>query len=108
MRTATVAFVLACLVSALLTPLVRRFALKHRLFDDHVSARKVHGRPIPRLGGGAIAAGFYTPLLALLLEASAVGGMFYASSHKALAFLAGGVAICALGLWTTSAAPARA
>jgi UDP-GlcNAc:undecaprenyl-phosphate/decaprenyl-phosphate GlcNAc-1-phosphate transferase len=99
MRTAAVAFVLACLVSALLTPLVRRFALRHRLFDDHVSTRKVHGRPIPRLGGLAIVAAFYTPLLALLLEASSVGGQFYASSRMAIAFLAGGVAICALGLF---------
>ena len=99
MRTAGVAFVLACLVSALLTPVVRRFALKHRLFDDHVSTRKVHGRPIPRLGGLALAAGFYTPLLALLLEASGVGGQFYASSRKSIAFLLGGVAICVLGLF---------
>ena len=99
MRTSTVAFVLACLVSALLTPLLRRFALRHRLFDDHVSARKVHGRPIPRLGGLAIAAGFYTPLLALLLEASSVGGQFYASWRMAIAFLVGGAAICALGLY---------
>jgi UDP-GlcNAc:undecaprenyl-phosphate GlcNAc-1-phosphate transferase len=64
-----------------------------------VAARKVHGRPIPRLGGIAIAAGFYAPLLALLLEASGVGGIFYANSHRALAFLLGGVAICALGLF---------
>jgi UDP-GlcNAc:undecaprenyl-phosphate GlcNAc-1-phosphate transferase len=87
------------LVSGLLTPAVRRFALRHRLFDDHVSARKIHGRPIPRLGGIAIMAGFYAPLLALLLEASSVGGTFYANSHRAVAFLAGGVAIGALGLY---------
>lgn len=99
MRTVAVAFVVACLVSGLLTPLVRRFALKHHLFDDHVAARKIHGRPIPRLGGVAIAAGFYAPLLALLVEASSVGGYFYADMHRALAFLVGGVAICALGLF---------
>jgi UDP-GlcNAc:undecaprenyl-phosphate GlcNAc-1-phosphate transferase len=99
MRTAGVAFVLACLVSGLLTPVVRRFALRHRLFDDHVAARKIHGRPIPRLGGVAIAAGFYAPLLALLLEASSVGGTFWANSHRALAFLLGGAAICGLGLY---------
>jgi len=78
---------------------VRRYALRRRLFDDHVEARKVHGRPIPRLGGIAIAAGFYAPLLALLLEPSGVGGSFYANSRKALAFLLGSVAICALGLY---------
>ncbi len=98
MRTAGVAFVLACLVAVVLTPLVRRFALKHRLFDDHVSARKIHGRPIPRLGGLAIAAGFYAPLLGLLIEASGVGGQFYARSRMAAAFLLGGGGICGLGL----------
>ncbi len=99
MRTSAVAFVLACLVSALLTPLVRRFALKHRLFDDHISARKVHGRPIPRIGGLAIAAGFFAPLLGLLFEASDVGSTFYARSQLAAAFLVGGGAIAALGLY---------
>lgn len=99
MRTAGVAFVLACLVSGLLTPAVRRFALRHGLFDDHVASRKIHGRPIPRLGGIAIAAGFYAPLLALLLEATSVGGTFYANSRQAIAFLIGGAAICGLGLY---------
>jgi UDP-GlcNAc:undecaprenyl-phosphate GlcNAc-1-phosphate transferase len=98
MRTAGVAFVLACLVSVLLTPLVRRFALARGLFDDQVSARKIHGRPIPRLGGVAIAAGFYVPLLALLFPASSVGGIFYTNMAGAVTFLLGGVAICSLGL----------
>jgi len=99
MRTATVAFLLAVLVSALLTPVLRRFALRHRLFDDHVSTRKVHGRPIPRLGGLAIALAFYVPLLALLFETSSVGEIFYARTNLATAFLLGGVGICALGLF---------
>jgi UDP-GlcNAc:undecaprenyl-phosphate GlcNAc-1-phosphate transferase len=98
MRTAGVAFVLACLVSVLLTPLVRRFALVRGLFDDQISARKIHGRPIPRLGGVAIVMGFYVPLLALLLPASSVGRIFYAKMPEAVTFLLGGVAICGLGL----------
>ena len=99
MRTAGVAFVLACLVSVLLTPFIRRFALARGLFDDQLSARKIHGRPVPRLGGVAIVAGFYVPLLALLLPASSVGGIFYAKLPDAVTFLLGGVAICGLGLF---------
>ena len=99
MRTAGVAFVLACLVSVLLTPFMRRFALARGLFDDQMPARKIHGRPIPRLGGLAIVAGFYVPLLALLLPASSVGGTFYAKMPEAVTFLLGGVAICGLGLF---------
>jgi len=99
MRTAAVAFVLACLVSVLLTPIVRRFALARGLFDDQVSARKIHGRPVPRLGGLAMAAAFYVPLLALLLQASSVGAIFYADRRTALVFMLGGVVICGLGLY---------
>jgi len=98
MRTAGVAFVLACLVSALLTPFVRRFALARGLFDDQVLARKIHGRPIPRLGGLAIASGFYVPLLGLLFQASSVGQMFYKNMRMSVAFLLGGLVICGLGL----------
>jgi UDP-GlcNAc:undecaprenyl-phosphate GlcNAc-1-phosphate transferase len=78
---------------------MRRFALAHGLFDDQLSARKIHGRPIPRLGGVAIAVGFYVPLLALLLPASSVGGIFYTNIADAVTFLLGGVAICCLGLF---------
>ena len=99
MRTAGVAFVLACLVSVLLTPFMRRFALARGLFDDQLSARKIHGRPIPRLGGVAIVVGFYVPLLALLLPASSVGRIFYANVAEAVTFLLGGAAICGLGLF---------
>jgi len=99
MRTAGVAFVLACLVSVLLTPFMRRFALARGLFDDQLSARKIHGRPIPRLGGVAIVVGFYVPLLALLLPASSVGQIFYTNVAEAVTFLLGGVAICGLGLF---------
>jgi UDP-GlcNAc:undecaprenyl-phosphate GlcNAc-1-phosphate transferase len=99
MRTATVAFILACLISVLLTPILRRFALRRGLFDDNASERKIHGRAIPRLGGIAIAVAFYVPLLALLVERSGVGHHFYANSRMALAFLLGGLAICGLGLY---------
>jgi UDP-GlcNAc:undecaprenyl-phosphate GlcNAc-1-phosphate transferase len=68
------------------------------LFDDQVLARKIHGRPVPRLGGLAIAAGFYVPLLALLFQASSVGTIFYANMRMSLAFLLGGLVICGLGL----------
>jgi UDP-GlcNAc:undecaprenyl-phosphate GlcNAc-1-phosphate transferase len=45
------------LVTLLVTPLVRRFALKRGLVDTP-GGRKVHTTPIPRLGGVALFAGF--------------------------------------------------
>ena len=46
----------AALVTLLITPLVRRFALDRGLVD-YPGGRKIHSKPIPRLGGVAIFAG---------------------------------------------------
>jgi len=49
-------FAVALVVTFVVTPLVRRFALRRGLVDCP-GGRKVHERPIPRLGGVAIFAG---------------------------------------------------
>ncbi|MCX6807004.1 MAG: MraY family glycosyltransferase [Candidatus Berkelbacteria bacterium] len=46
-------FALTLGLSAIFTPIVRYFALKWKLFD-YPAPRKVHDKPIPRLGGVAI------------------------------------------------------
>jgi len=51
-------------------------SLARGLFDDQVAARKIHGVRFPRLGGWQLPRAYYIPLLALLLPASSVGGMF--------------------------------
>ncbi len=99
MRTAGVAFLLSLVVAGALTPLVRRFALRLGLLDHAIGSRKIHGRPVPRLGGLAIMAGFYSPLLALAIYETGVGAMFYAHSKTALALLGGGLVIGALGVY---------
>ncbi|MFT3913254.1 MAG: MraY family glycosyltransferase [Anaeromyxobacteraceae bacterium] len=93
------AFIAAMVVAAILTPLVRNLALRRGWLDHALSARKVHGRPVPRLGGVAIVIGFYVPLLALLLANSEVGRRFWADRTNAIALLAGGLAIAVLGVW---------
>jgi len=57
-------FVTALTFSILATPLVRRLAL-HVGVVDTPSARKIHGAPVPLLGGAAIYAGFMLALLFL-------------------------------------------
>ncbi len=99
MRTAAVAFVLAALCSVLLTPMVRDLACRLGWLDHGLTSRKVHGRPVPRLGGVAIVVAFYAPLLALLVVDSATGKAFLADEQRAFGLFAGGVAITALGLW---------
>ena len=99
MRTAAVAFVLSAACGALLTPLVRFLALRLGLLDHALTSRKVHGRPIPRLGGVALVLAFYAPLVGLLVTDSSVGQMFYADRGRALGLFAGGIAMAALGVW---------
>jgi UDP-GlcNAc:undecaprenyl-phosphate GlcNAc-1-phosphate transferase len=70
MITGLLLFATALLISYLLTPRIRDSARRNDLLD-HGSARKVHTKPIPRLGGVALAIGFFLPvgwLLALRPE----------------------------------------
>lgn len=99
MRTALLSFLVSGSVCAALVPLVRRFAIRRNLFDQATSSRKLHTAAVPRLGGVAIIAGFYAPLVALLLYPTGVGSAFYAQPTMAFAFIVGGIAIGGLGLF---------
>jgi UDP-GlcNAc:undecaprenyl-phosphate GlcNAc-1-phosphate transferase len=99
MRTAAVAFILSVICGALLTPLVRRLAYRLGILDHARSSRKIHGQPIPRLGGIAIVVAFYAPLVGLLVFQSSVGAMFLAEREHVIGLFVGGIAIAALGLY---------
>jgi len=62
-------FSLAFILSLVFTPFVRRWAIKKKFFDLP-SPRKVHGIPIPRLGGVAIFGSFLLIILGYLIFAS--------------------------------------
>src|SRR5512140_2742917 len=74
--------------------------LAHRWgFLDHaLSSRKVHGKPIPRLGGVAIVFAFFAPLAALYFADSEVGRRFWADPWRAGGLFAGGAVIALLGV----------
>lgn len=99
MRTAAVAFILSTLSAALLTPIVRRLAHRFGALDHALSARKIHGQAVPRLGGIAIVIAFYAPLLGLLFAQSAVGETLGHERHFALGLFVGGMIIAALGVY---------
>jgi len=99
MRTAAVAFVLSLPVAALLTPLASALARRFGLLDHALTSRKVHGRPIPRLGGVAMVLAFYVPVLGLFLTDSGVGRLFYSDPPRAFGFIMGGLAIALLGVY---------
>jgi UDP-GlcNAc:undecaprenyl-phosphate GlcNAc-1-phosphate transferase len=99
MRTAAVAFVLSVLCGAILTPIVRRLAHRFGALDHARSSRKIHGKPIPRLGGIAIVIAFFAPLVALLLFQTEVGHLFLAERNHVIGLFVGGISIALLGLY---------
>lgn len=58
-------FISAFVLSLSLTPLIRRLALKYQILDYPNSERKIHLRPTPLLGGGAIFLSFTVVSLAV-------------------------------------------
>ncbi|HSH31415.1 MAG TPA: MraY family glycosyltransferase [Candidatus Saccharimonadales bacterium] len=70
-----VPFLVAVTISAVLTPLVRRLALRTGVVDQPGEKRKIHTRPIPYLGGIAIFAAFIIPVLALLPLSRRLGAL---------------------------------
>jgi len=99
MRTAAVAFLLSLLCGTVLTPFVRRLAHRFGVLDHARSSRKIHGKPIPRLGGIAIVVAFYAPLVTLLLVHTEVGRLFLEERDHVIGLFIGGIAIALLGLY---------
>jgi UDP-GlcNAc:undecaprenyl-phosphate/decaprenyl-phosphate GlcNAc-1-phosphate transferase len=97
-RTAAVAFVASTLTGAVATPAVRHLAHRWGALDHALTSRKIHGKPIPRLGGIAIVLAFYAPLVALFFVNTAAGARFYASPQRAIGLFVGGALIAALGI----------
>jgi len=58
MTTIIILFLIAAAISLLVTPMVVRFAFRWELLD-HPSARKVHDKPTPAIGGVSIFCAFY-------------------------------------------------
>lgn len=78
MKTYTVLFVLAFLLSYLSTPLLRRLLSHHGLLDSVFPAGPHQRRPIPRLGGVVIYFALLLSLLALFIPNNLVTDQFRA------------------------------
>lgn len=98
MKASLAALVIAGVVAALVTPIVRAAARKAGVVDTP-GGRRVNTRAIPRLGGIAVVVAFFAPLAALYFTESEVAGMFWEVPLRALALAVGGVLIAALGAW---------
>jgi UDP-GlcNAc:undecaprenyl-phosphate GlcNAc-1-phosphate transferase len=94
------AFVVAALLALLLTPLIRRFAI--RLDNiDRPDGRRVNAAPIPRGGGVAVAAAFLVVAVGGILVNAQTGTVPVPRTlepAELIALLAGGVVATVLGI----------
>ncbi len=91
------AFILAGVVSLVVTPLVIRLAKARGLYD-RPGLRKVHARPVPRVGGVAIAGSMMLGSLPVLLIGPAMATATGASTFHFGVLLALSGAMCVVGL----------
>ncbi len=99
MITYLVAFLCAAMVSTFLTVVVRNRALKYGWVDQAKTSRKIHGTPVPRLGGIAIVCGFFAPLFGLLIVDSSVGRIFLGNTDLVSGLFCCGISTAFLGLY---------
>jgi UDP-GlcNAc:undecaprenyl-phosphate/decaprenyl-phosphate GlcNAc-1-phosphate transferase len=97
-KAAGIAFVAATATGLVLTPVIRNLAHRWGLLDHALTTRKIHEKPIPRLGGVAIVIAFFVPLLGLLFVNSEIGTRFYSDPLKAFGLIAGGLGIALVGI----------
>ncbi len=97
MRALIFAFILAALSTSLLTPLVRRLALRIGAVSN-AGGRNVNERTVPRLGGIAIAIGFLVALVALFFAESSVATSLRSERHKIAGLLMGALLLAAVGV----------
>ena len=62
------ALVLAAALSFAMTPMARSFAFRVGAIDVPKDSRRMHKKPIPRLGGIAIFTGFYISVICLSIN----------------------------------------
>src|SRR5262245_9057528 len=98
MRSNIGAFLLALVVAAVLTPVIRRMALALGAVTSP-GGRHVHHVTIPRLGGIAIAIAFSCPIVALFFLDAGVAVALRGRSDWAVGTLCGAGALSVLGVW---------
>jgi UDP-GlcNAc:undecaprenyl-phosphate GlcNAc-1-phosphate transferase len=98
MRTYIIAFVLSLLASVVLTRLIRDAALRWNLVDVPTGGRRIHKRPIPRLGGLAIIAAFAVPLIGLLSWDNRLSSALFADRALLISLVGGGGIILLAGI----------
>jgi UDP-GlcNAc:undecaprenyl-phosphate/decaprenyl-phosphate GlcNAc-1-phosphate transferase len=97
MRSYIAAFVVAAIVAAALTPLVRFAALRLGAVAS-VGGRNLDARRVPRLGGVAIGLALFVPVIGLFFVESSVAEHVQANVLKVVGLCAGGLLMCVVGV----------
>lgn len=97
MVSAILAFSIALIVVIATTPVVRRFAIDVGAVDEP-GERRVNARVVPRLGGIALVAAFYSPLLALFGLETEVARLFFADPLRIVGLVTGGMLVAGVGV----------
>lgn len=93
-----ITFILAFIVSFSATPIARKLAYGIGAVDIPCEERRMHKRPLARLGGIAIICGFTVAVLFLFMSSSIGESSGFATQMQLIAILAGGAVITATGL----------
>ena len=98
MRALALSLVLSALLALILTPLVRGLALRLGALDPFSARKLLSPRPIPRMGGLAVALSFYATLAALWLAGSVLTRATLAADTPVLTIVVGSLPILLIGV----------
>ncbi len=93
-----VIFMIAFIISFSATPIARKIAALTGAVDLPGEERRMHQRPMARLGGLAIIAGFFFSLLFIFISSSLEEGIIIAGPRQIIGLLAGSLLIIAMGI----------
>lgn len=90
--------ILAFIVAFSITPAAKRLAFKIGAVDVPKDGRRMHKKPIARLGGLAIVAGFFVSIIYNVTVAAFDKAPIFLLNNQLLGFLAGAVIVVAMGV----------
>ena len=89
------------LISLVVTPMVIKFAIKHNLVDIPKDSRRVHAKPMPRVGGLAIIISVIVGLaiyFIMTINATPISNLSLKGSKEFLGYLIGAFFIALMGI----------
>jgi UDP-GlcNAc:undecaprenyl-phosphate/decaprenyl-phosphate GlcNAc-1-phosphate transferase len=92
------ALTVAALASLLITPRVVQFAVKRGYYDAPSGGRRIHDRPVPRLGGVAVVLAMAVGLIAAILLGGSQGQDLGRQSSFLIGLFLGGGVLFTVGL----------